>query len=227
MENTFFLLLQINDAAFPIGGYSHSYGLETYIQKGAVKNAETAKQYVIQNINTSFLYTELLAAALAFDAAQVLDMQEICELEEIVLASKAPLEMRQAARKLGSRFVKTVRVLRPDAEAFAAYQEATHDIGVSHAVAYGVFCAATQIPKPQTLSAFQYAQAAAMVTNCVKTIPLSQTDGQRILSECHALFSDILNKLVGLTKDDLCRSCPGLDIRSMQHETLYSRLYMS
>ena len=29
-----FLLLQVNDALFPIGGYSHSYGLETYIQKG-------------------------------------------------------------------------------------------------------------------------------------------------------------------------------------------------
>ena len=28
-----FFLLQVNDALFPIGGYSHSYGLETYIQK--------------------------------------------------------------------------------------------------------------------------------------------------------------------------------------------------
>ena len=27
-----FLLLQVNDALFPIGGYSHSYGLETYIK---------------------------------------------------------------------------------------------------------------------------------------------------------------------------------------------------
>lgn len=227
MDNAFFLLLQINDAAFPIGGYSHSYGLETYIQKGVVKTAKEAKQYVLQNIGSSFLYTELLAAALAFDAAQALDGQALYALEETVLASKAPLEIRQAARKLGSRFVKTVRVLRPDAEIFNLYQDATRDIGVSHAVAYGAFCAATGILKAPALSAFLYAQAAAMVTNCVKTIPLSQTDGQRILGECHALFPETLSKLEGLTADDLCRSCPGFDVRAMQHETLYSRLYMS
>ena len=36
------LLLQITDSAFPIGAYSHSFGLETYIQKGMVKSREEA-----------------------------------------------------------------------------------------------------------------------------------------------------------------------------------------
>ena len=41
-----FLLLQINDSLFPIGGYSHSYGLETYIQKGLVNDGSTARLYI-------------------------------------------------------------------------------------------------------------------------------------------------------------------------------------
>ena len=40
--NSKFLLLQINDAMFPIGAYSHSYGLETYIQNGIVHDSQTA-----------------------------------------------------------------------------------------------------------------------------------------------------------------------------------------
>ena len=36
-----FFLLQVNDALFPIGGYSHSYGLETYIQKGIVHDEDS------------------------------------------------------------------------------------------------------------------------------------------------------------------------------------------
>ena len=39
-----FFLLQVNDALFPIGGYSHSQGLETYIQQGSVCDEKTAAE---------------------------------------------------------------------------------------------------------------------------------------------------------------------------------------
>ena len=45
-----YLLLQVNDALFPIGGYSHSYGLETYIQKDIIrKEADGAGIYREKN----------------------------------------------------------------------------------------------------------------------------------------------------------------------------------
>ena len=50
---------------------------------------------------------------------------------------------------------------------------------------------------------------------------------EKIKGIFHKIFEEILNILPKLTIDDLCLSTPGFDIRSMQHETLYSRLYMS
>ena len=64
-----FLLLQMNDSLFPIGGYSHSYGLETYIQKGLVGNA-AAEEYIRRRLRYNFLYTDLLAARLSWEAAR-------------------------------------------------------------------------------------------------------------------------------------------------------------
>ena len=51
-----FLLLQINDALFPIGGYSHSYGLETYIQKELVSDEESAAEYIRNNLRFSVCF---------------------------------------------------------------------------------------------------------------------------------------------------------------------------
>ncbi|MDR1059987.1 MAG: urease accessory protein UreF [Clostridiales bacterium] len=276
-----FLLLQVNDAAFPIGSYAHSLGLETYIRQGAVSDAASAGAYICQNLRASFLYSELLAAALAFDAAEAGNLGKALELEDTLFASKSPSELRGAAAKLGSRFAKAASVLTragdgagatasgatpepafgtipapapaaddgvaagesappfsasdaalaPNAGAHgsAIFGEYVARAGkrVSHAVAYGVFCASLGIDRQSAMAAYLYAQAAAMATNCVKTIPLSQTDGQAILAGLRPLFGELLGALAALGEDDLCRGAPGLDIASMQHERLYSRLYIS
>ena len=103
-----FLLLQMNDSLFPIGGYSHSYGLETYIQKGIIHDAATAERYLKNKLRYTFLYTDLLAVRIAYDAAASKDLKKLDELEDILEASKVPKEIREASQKLGSRFVKTL-----------------------------------------------------------------------------------------------------------------------
>ena len=62
MSEKQFYLLQVNDALFPIGGYSHSQGLETYIQRGIVHDADTAREYITHKIKWNLAYTELLGA---------------------------------------------------------------------------------------------------------------------------------------------------------------------
>ena len=83
-ENQLFILLQVNDALFPIGGYSHSYGLETYIQKNIVNSGETALAFMKSSIKNSFLYSELLPARLAYEYTKEDKLDKIVELEEIV-----------------------------------------------------------------------------------------------------------------------------------------------
>ena len=44
-----------------------------------------------------------------------------------------------------------------------------------------------------------------------------------VQSEVDEILKDVMNR----SEEDLCLSAPGFDIRGIQHEKLYSRLYMS
>ncbi len=224
-----FLLLQVNDALFPIGGYSHSWGLETYIQKDLVTNTEEAWFFLDRRMRYGFCYNEFLSARLSYEYAAAGQESELARLEDILEASRIPRETREAGQKMGSRFVKTVRDMGIPyvTDIFSRYITAREGKSTTHSVVYGVFCAAAGIALEDAMENYLYAQASSMVTNCVKTIPLSQTDGQHLLYRCQDLFQEILATLDTLTEEDLCRSTPGFDIRCMQHEALYSRIYMS
>ncbi|MEE3420715.1 MAG: urease accessory protein UreF [Lachnospiraceae bacterium] len=225
----YFLLLQMNDSLFPIGAYSHSYGLETYIQRDIVHDTKTAKTYIEKRLKYNFLYADLLAAALSYDAAAKKDLETVCRIEDSMEASRVPREIREASAKLGNRFMKTVSLFREIRENafFCEFVRARASSTTCHPVTYGLLCACAGISKEKCLMNYLYSQASQMVTTCVKAIPISQSDGQRILYELEPLFHDILAKIAGLTEDDLCRSTPGFDLRSIEHERLYSRLYMS
>lgn len=227
--NNHFLLLQINDALFPIGGYSHSYGLETYIQYGLVKDAATAEIYIRNRLRYSIFYTDLLAVRLAYEAADREDLDKLDQLEEVMEASRIPEEVREASKKLGRRFVKTINGMGTLSKLpiWKGYLEKRAGKTMCHPCAYGVLCAATGMKKEEVLAGFLYAQTSAMVTNCVKTIPLSQSEGQKLLFRLHPLLGEITEKVEEVPEEMLCISTPGFDLRCMQHETLYSRLYMS
>jgi urease accessory protein len=104
---------------------------------------------------------------------------------------------------------------------------AERNVSPSHAAAYGCCCGSLDIPRREALSSFLYAQASSMVTCCVKTIPISQTAGQALLSGLFGMMEDLLENLEDPDAGDLYRTCPGFDLRAMEHETLYSRLFMS
>ena len=168
-------------------------------------------------------YTELLSARLAYEAAEGKSLRNFCIWKEI-LKHQDP-NGTEGARKMGSRFAKTIEKLGLNINKngiFRKYLDARKGKAVNHSCIYGVFCAEMEIALNEAMTHYLYAQTSAIVTNCVKTIPLSQTSGQQLLSGCYVEFDDILTDVMNRREDDLCLSAPGFDLRGIQHEKLYS-----
>ena len=225
MSIDFFELLQLNDATFPIGSYTHSWGLETFVQKGIIRDSQTAESYFSSELESNFLTNDFLCARLSYEAAEKSDWNEIQEIDEIYNASKNAKEIREGSKKLAARFIKTVS-LWGRAENLESTAENPY-IPNHFPVAYGSHCALSKISEVEALKAFLYSQISARVVTAVKLVPLSQSEGQKILHSLFMLFGEILEKVMRFSKEDLCRSSPQSEIFSMQHEFLYTRLYMS
>ena len=92
---------------------------------------------------------------------------------------------------------------------------------------FGVIAAIAEIPKPEALYALYYNMAVGTVTNGVKLIPLSQMAGQDLMFVLRDSIQRAVAMSVAPELEFLGACMVAQDIRAMQHEQLYTRLYMS
>ncbi len=212
----------------PIGGYSHSYGLETYVQLGIVRDSSTAAELVETMLSQNIFYNDAAFVHLAYQVATTGNFNELLLLDTECTALKSPREIRQASQKLGVRLLKIFqRLIQSDLATAYEIAIAEHQALGHYSLVYGVYAQALKINISDALTAFYYNAAAGLVTNCVKLIPLGQMEGQKILFHLQDIITQLVKKNLVLERDLVGVCNIGFDIRSMQHEQLYTRLYMS
>ncbi|MGN1119920.1 MAG: urease accessory protein UreF [Oscillospiraceae bacterium] len=222
MNNTgFIFVMQALDSLFPIGAFTLSNGMETYTHKEIVKNKESLEKFL-----SAFIYT-LPTNDLGF-AAKAATGENVTMLDEICTAAKSPYELRIGSEKLCKRFIKTEKSLDEYAriEKYAEMISSGECFG-HHSIAIGLFIADTDTDVRTGLQMYCYSLLSSMVNHAVKLVPLSQLDGQAALNNSMKLIPAAVEKALHIPTDELGISGFGFDLRSMEHEKLYSRIYIS
>lgn len=218
-------LLQLASPSLPIGGFSYSQGLETAIERGEVKDAETARVWISSYLNQVVAYFEAPILWRLIRAFTARDGDAVRDWSEVFLASRDTAEFRAETVQMGYSLAKLVAELAiADDEAIASLQQLA-DIPLPTAMA----CAAValQIPAEAVIQASLFTWVENQVLVCVKSVPLGQVAGQRLLLSLRDDIANAANLAMQLEDDALSNWAPGLSLLSMQHEVQYSRLYRS
>src|SRR5438105_4825588 len=103
-------LLQLGDSALPIGGYSHSWGLEAAVERGLVRDPRSLENWTHSWLSHTVAPGEGVVVAAVCRAAWREDWGEVLRANELLRVSLTPPTLRQAGRDMGQQLLQLASV---------------------------------------------------------------------------------------------------------------------
>jgi urease accessory protein len=224
LDSSLMQLMWLASPALPIGGFSYSECLETAVDTARAATETEATAWLVDHLHLSLARSDLPAVAQAIGAWRAHDQKDIAKLNAWVLQTRESSELRAQTEQMGKSLLDWLRnhtTATPDQIALLARQQPTYPI------AYALAASATQAPLRECLLAYAFGWAENMVQAAIKSVPLGQSAGQRILSALTAEIPQAVDHALALDDDGRQAFAPMLAILSSQHEVQYSRLFRS
>jgi urease accessory protein len=218
-------LLQLASPALPVGAYSYSQGLEAAVETGFVRDSASAEEWIADVLELSVACMEGPLLLRLYQAFHNGDDLAVARWNELFLASRETAELRAETLQMGYSLTRLLGDLIED----NSFQiNILNDISeVTFPAAYGAAAAHWEIPAGDALLAYLWAWLENQVMAAVKSIPLGQTDGQKILLHLGGQLPATAARIAATSDDTLGNFTPGLALLSSRHETQYSRLFRS
>ncbi len=221
----FLQLIWLASPALPVGGFSYSEGLEAAVESGRVDGVTGATRWLVDQLRLGLARAELPVVAKAFAAWRRADPVRIRELNDWVTTTRESAEMRLQTGQMGRSLVEWLQ--RRDVADERVAELKSLAPAPTWPVAFALAAAQTGAPLRESLLAFAFGWAENMVQAALKSVPLGQGAGQRVLAALSAEIPTAVDAAMRLPESGRQTFLPMLAIVSAQHETQYSRLFRS
>lgn len=213
-------LLQLASPALPVGAYSYSQGLESAIESRLVHDEATTLEWITHVLELTVAQMEA-PLFLRLHAAWVAGNESAAqEWNDMFVASRETAELRAETLQMGYSLARLLGEVG-HASPFATWDD------VSLPAAYTWWAARCDIDASSSLVAYLWSWAENQVMAAMKTVPLGQSAGQRMLLTLGTCIEEQAARAQSLDDDALGGLAPALAVLSSQHETQYSRLFRS
>ena len=210
-------LLTLSSTALPVGAYCYSQGVESAIEQGMIHDEASSIAYFEEVLEMLLVRFELpiLKRLMQSHANE----NQFNHWANIYRASRESRELLAEAQQLAFSMNAWIRdVLKMD----VIVKKQLGFVAV-----YAQLCGRLELNEADVLTAYTFTVLENQVLGAVKTVPLGQMSGQRILWHLHGLIPQAIEKALMLEDHQLSSALPQYAMLSMSHETQYSRLFRS
>lgn len=217
-------LIWLASPALPVGGFSYSEGLEAAVDRAHVATENDAAQWLVDQLHLTLARADLAVLAQAIPAWCRDDSARLRELNDWVLQTRETHELRLQTVQMGRSLLEWLR----NHEGIAAAQlQACAALEPCYPLAFALAAASTQAGVRDSVLAYAFGWAENMMQSAIKSVPLGQSAGQRILARLASEIPAAVEHACALPDSERQAFSPMLAILSSQHETQYSRLFRS
>ncbi len=217
-------LIWLASPALPVGGFSYSEGLEAGVDRGGVATESVAADWLSDQLHLSLARGDLAVIAQAIPAWRSKDLVRVKALNDWVLQTRETSELRLQAEQMGRSLLEWLRNHQSISD---AHLQVCAQLPPTYPVAFALAASPLDAGVPDCLTAYAFGWAENMMQAALKSVPLGQSAGQRILARLAAEIPAAITTAMALEDQDRQAFSPMLAILSSQHETQYSRLFRS
>jgi urease accessory protein len=218
-------LFQIASQALPIGGYSHSHGFESAIESGLVRNEASVQQWITDVLLFSIASYELPSLMDMGEAWAAGDFDGLRRHNQEFLSTRESAELRSATVQMGFSLRALLAVLPDLPETLVRTLQMMDEPSLP--CVWSGAAAAWSITWCDSAAAYLWSWAENQVLVAIKSVPIGQSQGQRVLLNVGRQISQLAQQPQSTESGMRSNFAPGLAILSSQHETQYSRLFRS
>ena len=218
-------LLQLTSTLLPVGAYSYSQGLEWAVESGDVTDLASVQQWICDVLETYYANFELPILLRLARAWQSHDIETIQEWDAQFKAGRDSAESLLETLQTGYSLRRLIQDLGEFPADFLHHVAALDN--PSFPALYAGLAVIWNISEADMLHAYAWSWAENQASAAMKTVPLGQVSGQKILLCIGAKLPAVVEKIMALPDADICNFTPYLSICASRHEIQYTRLFRS
>ena len=215
-------LLQLVSPTLPVGAFTYSQGLEQAVECGWVQDGDGLAAWVGDLLRHNMTFLEVPVLARLYRASAAGDAREMARWCRFLLASRETRELREEERNRGRALATLLPELGvPVGPELQPLLRGCQLAGFAHAARHW------RIPLVQAAEGYVWGWLENLVLCGVKSVPLGQTTGQRLITRLAEEIPALTAQGLALPDAGIGASSMAQAIASSRHETQYTRIYRS